>query len=92
MVADVQKLTDKTRQQLAWLFPDGASVPEKAVTMGIRTLTRAREIMVLALGEEKAKAVFDMLYARDDSVIPAAFLQIPADVTVYVDPPAGSKL
>jgi glucosamine-6-phosphate deaminase len=88
----IQKLTDKTRQQLAWLFPDGTSAPEKAVTMGIRTLTKAREIMVLALGEEKAKAVFDMLYARDDSVIPAAFLQIPADVTVYVDPDAGRKL
>jgi len=88
----IQKLTDKTRQQLSWLFSDGASLPEKAVTMGIRTLTKAREIMVLALGEEKAKAVFDMLYARDDSVIPAAFLQIPADVTVYVDPDAGRKL
>ena len=88
----VQKLTDKTKQQLSWLFPDSGSLPEKALTMGIRTLTRAREIMVLALGTEKAQAVFDMLYARDDSVIPAAFLQIPADVTVYVDPEAGSKL
>jgi glucosamine-6-phosphate deaminase len=88
----VQRLTDKTRQQLAWLFPDLASAPEKALTMGIRTLTQAREIMVLALGPEKAKAVFDMLYARDDSVIPAAFLQIPANVTVYADPAAGSKL
>lgn len=88
----VQKLTGKTKQQLAWLFPDAASVPEKAVTMGIRTLTQAKEILVLAVGEEKAKAVFDMLYARDDSVIPAAFLQIPANVTVYVDPAAGSRL
>ena len=88
----VQKLTGKTKQQLAWLFPDGASVPEKAVTMGIRTLTQAKEILVLAVGEEKAKAVFDMLYARDDSVIPAAFLQIPANVTVCVDPAAGSRL
>ena len=88
----VQKLTGKTKQQLAWLFPDAASVPEKAVTMGIRTLTQAKEILVLAVGEEKAKAVFDMLYARDDSVIPAAFLQIPANVTVCVDPAAGSKL
>ena len=84
----VQKLTGKTKQQLAWLFPDGASVPEKAVTMGIRTLTQAKEILVLAVGEEKAKAVFDMLYARDDSVIPAAFLQIPANVTVCADPAA----
>ena len=88
----VQKLTGKTKQQLAWLFPDGVSVPEKAVTMGIRTLTQAKEILVLAVGEEKAKAVFDMLYARDDSVIPAAFLQIPANVTVYADPAAGSRL
>ena len=88
----VQKLTGKTKQQLAWLFPDAASVPEKAVTMGIRTLTQAKEILVLAVGEEKAKAVFDMLYARDDSVIPAAFLQIPANVTVYADPAAGSRL
>ncbi len=88
----VQKLTDKTKQQLAWLFPDGDSVPGKAVTMGIRTLTQAKEILVLAVGEEKAKAVFDMLYARDDSVIPAAFLQIPANVTVYADPAAGSRL
>lgn len=88
----VQKLTGKTKLQLAWLFPDGASVPEKAVTMGIRTLTQAKEILVLAVGEEKAKAVFDMLYARDDSVIPAAFLQIPANVTVCADPAAGSRL
>ena len=88
----VQKLTGKTKQQLAWLFPDAASAPEKAVTMGIRTLTQAKEILVLAVGEEKAKAVFDMLYARDDSVIPAAFLQIPANVTVYADPAAGSRL
>ena len=88
----VQKLTGNTKQQLAWLFPDAASVPEKAVTMGIRTLTQAKEILVLAVGEEKAKAVFDMLYARDDSVIPAAFLQIPANVIVYADPAAGSRL
>ena len=88
----VQKLTDKTKQQLAWLFPDRASAPEKAVTMGIRTLTQAKEILVLAVGEEKAKAVFDMLYARDDSVIPAPFLQIPANVTVCADPAAGSRL
>ena len=36
--------------------------------------------------------MFQMLYARDDSVIPAAFLQLPAEVTVYVDPEAAQKL
>jgi 6-phosphogluconolactonase/glucosamine-6-phosphate isomerase/deaminase len=36
--------------------------------------------------------VFQMLYARDDSVIPAAFLQLPPEVTVLVDPAAAQKL
>ena len=46
----------------------------------------------MAFGEEKADAVFKMLYARDDSLVPAAFLQIPANVTVFADKAAASKL
>ena len=87
----VQKLTEKTRRQYAWMFPD-TKVPEKAVTMGIRTLTSAGRILVLAAGEEKAPATFSMLYARNDSVIPAAFLQIPRNVTVYADTEAAKNL
>ena len=68
--------------------------PDEEVKLAQQMLegSQAKEILVLAVGEEKAKAVFDMLYARDDSVIPAAFLQIPANVTVYADSAAGSKL
>ena len=87
----IQKLTEKTRRQYSWMFPE-MPVPEKAVTMGIRTLTSARNILVVALGEEKAPATFSMLYARDDSVIPAAFLQLPRNVTVYADPAAAKSL
>lgn len=87
-----QKLTDKTRAQLSESFASAESVPAYAWTMGIKTLVSARRILVLAYGEEKAWAVFQMLYARDDSVIPAAFLQLPAEVTVYVDPEAAQKL
>ena len=88
----IQKLTEKTRAQYSWLFGTQNSAPEKACTMGIGTLVEARKIVVLALGEEKAQATFDMLYARDDSIIPAAFLQLPFDVTVYADTEAGKKL
>ena len=88
----IQKLTDKTRSQYRWMFGSAEAVPERACTMGIRTLVEARKIIVLALGEEKAKATFDMLYARDDSIIPAAFLQLPFDVTVFADTEAGEKL
>lgn len=87
-----QKLTDKTRAQLADAFGTAEQTPAYAWTMGIRTLVSARRVLVLAFGEEKARAVFQMLYARDDSAVPAAFLQIPPEVLVLADPAAANKL
>lgn len=88
----VQKLTDATKRQNAVIFGGEDSVPEKAVTMGIKTITAAKEIFVLAFGESKAPAVHKMLYGRNDSVVPAAFLQIPMNVTVFIDEAASSQL
>lgn len=88
----VQKLAPATRRQLADTFGGEENVPERAVTMGIKTLTSARDILVIALGRDKAGAAFQMLYARDDSVIPAAFLQIPLNVTVLLNEDAAAML
>ena len=88
----IQKLTDKTRNQYTWLFGVENDVPEKAYTMGIRTLTEAKQIVLVACGAEKSEAVFNMVYARNDSTVPAAFLQLPANVTVYADSEAGQRL
>ncbi len=87
-----QKLTDATRRQLAWRFGSEEDVPAFAWTMGVKTVLEAREILVLAFGEEKAKPAFQMLYARDDSFVPAAFLQLPLNVTVFLDPAAAAKI
>lgn len=88
----VQRLAPATRRQLAHTFSGEDNVPQCAVTMGIKTLTDARDIVVMAFGRDKAGAVFQMLYARDDSVIPAAFLQIPLNVLVLADEEAASML
>lgn len=87
-----QKLTDATKRQNAAVFGSEEEVPDYGYTMGIYTLVWARQIIVLAFGEEKAEAVHKMLYGRNDSAVPAAFLQIPSDVTVYVDEGAARKL
>lgn len=88
----IQLLAPATRRQLADTFGGEDKVPERAVTMGIKTLTSARDIIVIALGKDKSGAAFQMLYARDDSVIPAAFLQIPLNVTVLLDDDAAAML
>lgn len=87
-----QKLTDATRRQLAWRFGAEEAVPAFAWTMGVKTVLEARRILVLAFGEEKARPAFQMLYARDDSFVPAAFLQLPLNVTVFLDPAAAAKI
>ena len=87
-----QKLAPASRRELAALFGGEENVPVYGLTMGVKTLVEARRILVTASGAERAKAVFDMLYGRDDSIVPAAFLQIPPDVTVLVDEAAAAGL
>lgn len=88
----VQKLTDRTKRQLFKRGFTEADVPEETVTMGIKTLCGAREILLLARGADKAAAVYQMLYAKTTSYIPAAFLQIPLNVTVLLDEDAAREL
>lgn len=88
----VQKLTRKTRAELAPRFGGEKNVPVRGVTQGFRTLCYARDIVVIAHGAEKATALYRTLYGRDDSVYPAAFLQLPPNVTVYADEEASAQL
>ena len=88
----VQKLTDRTKRQLLKRGFTEADMPERAVTMGIHDLTKARHILLLAFGEDKAAAVYQMLYAKTTPYIPAAYLQIPPEVTVLLDEKAAGKL
>ena len=87
-----QKLSPASCRTLSELYGGELNLPAYAYTLGIKTIVSAKKIAVMAFGEEKADAVFKMLYARDDSLVPAAFLQIPANVTVFADKAAASKL
>ena len=87
-----QKLSDSSRRELSPFFGTEEKVPEYGLTMGIKTLVSARNILLLASGESRAEPVFNMLYGRNDSFVPAAFLQIPLNVTVYLDGASAQKL
>lgn len=87
-----QKLTKASRRELAALFGGEEQVPEFGLTMGVRTLMGAKESLVVALGPERADPVFRMLYARTDSFVPAAFLQLALEVDIILDPAAAEKL
>lgn len=86
-------LTEKTRQDNARFFEnDINNVPTHAITMGIATIMKAKKILLVATGENKADAVYAMVKGPVDPVCPASVLQNHDDVVVIVDEAAASKL
>ena len=86
------KLADVTRKLASEQFGSLDDTPTHGVTMGISTLLAAKRILLVACGEDKANAVQKTLEGRPETFIPASFLQLHTDVTVFLDPDAASKL
>lgn len=86
------KLADITRKQAAEEFGSLDETPTHGITMGISTFLAAKRILLVACGEEKANAAQKTIEGRPETFIPASFLQLHTDVTVYLDPDAASKL
>ena len=71
---------------------DISKVPTQAVTQGIGTIMKAKNIIMIATGENKAKAVKDMLEGPIDEACPASILQKHNNVVVILDKPASKLL
>lgn len=71
---------------------DISKVPTQAVTQGIGTIMKAKNILLIATGANKAKAVKDMIDGPVDEACPASILQKHPNVTIIVDEAAASLL
>ena len=89
----VTDLTEQTISDNARFFDgDKSKVPTRALTQGLATVMRARKIVLIATGANKADAVYDMLKGPLTTDCPASILQKHNDVTVIVDEAAGARL
>ncbi len=89
----VAELTQQTRADNARFFDDDIEkVPAKAITMGLATILRANQIIVLATGANKADAVYGMIKGPKKEICPASILQGHGNVTVIVDRAAAARL
>ena len=74
-------------------FGGEANVIPRALTMGVASILAARSILVLALGENKARAVAEALNGPITSRLPASLLQsVPGKVTWLLDEAAAKQL
>ena len=86
-------LTEQTRKDNARFFDNDINqVPKRSITMGLASIMRAKKIIVIATGENKAEAVYGMLKGPQTTDCPASILQDHPDVTVLLDKAAASKL
>ncbi|MGE3277178.1 MAG: glucosamine-6-phosphate deaminase [Vicinamibacterales bacterium] len=86
-------LEERTRVANAqWFGGDADRVPLRALSMGMATILRSREIVLLATGTEKADVVRRMIEGPVTTELPASFLQLHPHVTAMLDAGAASAL
>lgn len=71
-------------------FASADDVPRQAYSMGIGTIMRAKKILIIISGAEKAPAVRDAFFGPVTPKVPASILQLHPDVTVVADEAALS--
>ena len=85
-------LTESTIEANKRFFASADEVPRQAYTMGIGTIMKAKKILVVVSGEDKAEIVAKAFYGDVTPEVPASILQMHQDVTVVADKAALSKL
>jgi glucosamine-6-phosphate deaminase len=83
-------LDERTRQANARFFDSIDEVPTHAITMGIGSILKAKQILLMAKGKDKAEIVAKALTGPITTKCPASFLQTHPNVVVILDQEAGS--
>lgn len=86
------ELTEETRQDNARFFNHIDEVPTHALTMGIASIMRAKEIILLVSGSQKADTVARLINGEMDESFPASILKTHPNTTIIADEPALEKV
>jgi glucosamine-6-phosphate deaminase len=85
-------LDDLTRRDASRGFGGKENVPTKAITMGVGTVFKAKEIILMAWTETKAEIIKKAVEGEISSEVPATYLQLSDNVEFILDTGAASKL
>lgn len=85
-------LDDLTRNDASRDFGGKQNVPTKAITMGVGTIFKAREIILMAWSLKKAPIVKKAVEGEISGEVPATYLQLSDHVEFVLDEAAASSL
>jgi len=81
----VLALTETTRKANSRYFSSLNKVPTHAITMGISTILKSKEIILLASGKSKANALYKLFYGNIEEEFPVSALRNHKKLTVIAD-------
>lgn len=88
----VVELTESTIQANARFFASEDEVPRRAMTMGIKSIMQARQILVVVSGADKADIIKTAFTGPVTPQVPASILQMHPNVCLVGDKAALSKI
>ncbi len=88
----VTPLSAQTRRDNGRFFRDPSEVPTHAMTLGIRDILEAREIVLVATGAKKARIMAELYHSDPDEALPASALKQHPNVTIVLDREAAALL
>ncbi|WEO76857.1 glucosamine-6-phosphate deaminase [Cryobacterium sp. SO2] len=88
----VKTLTEKTRADNARFFSSPDQVPIHCITQGLGTIRRAKHLLLLAFGAQKADAIAAAVEGPVTASSPGSVIQLHPHVTVLVDEAAAAGL
>ena len=92
VITHLVDLAQSTIEAKSRFFASADDVPKQALSMGVGTIMRARRILLVVSGEDKAEAVYKAVCGPVTPEVPASILQLHPDVTLVGDESALSRL
>lgn len=86
------ELTESTRTVNSRYFAPDEEVPTHAITMGLKSIMNAKQIILLAAGQNKSEAVYQAVMDEVNIDLPASVLQLHPNCVFILDEEAASRL
>jgi len=87
MLLDVESQRDLKR-----FYSSVSEIPSSAITMGLSTLLNAKQLILLAWGENKSAILKEVIEGKTDDNVPASFLQLHKNAMAAIDLSAAQQL
>ncbi len=85
-------LNELTMKDASGDFGGMDKVPTRAITMGVGTIMKARKVILMAWGENKAPIIRATVEGSISDAVPATFLQVHSNAQFVIDESAAEEL